>query len=153
MSTLTPATLSTVYVETQFSDTILVQEIDDMGTAYPANVISVTSNYDPLTNVFKFSNTFTTGSVTIYGAFSLNLFPSSIIQYITKGSSDKIETLVTTNSFDLIPTGKQVFNYQAPRAATIDVIFTITTNISFSQITKTVEYNYDTGRIKLLRYI
>lgn len=153
MINVSPITLTTVPVDTYFADTILVTETDELGNTYPANVISVISDHDPLTNVAISNTEFSNGNVYISGAFAFDLFPSTVIKYITRGGSDKIEVPVIANSFDSVPEDKQVFFYQAPTISFVDVVFTINTTNSSIQLTKTVEYNYDIGRIKLLEHI
>ena len=158
MLILTPDVLPTIFVETQFTDTIIVEEetTDPEGNVVivSSNVVSVNSSPTPLTNVnvsMMFANT---GNVTISGAFAMDLFPGTQIKYITRGKSDLQEQAVIVSSFGQIPAGKQVFDYSAPTTPRIDVVFTLTSNTGLSAtITKTVEYNYDTGRIRLLEYI
>jgi len=157
MLTLTPDKLPTIFVETQFSDTIIVMEEmsgEDGPTLNLSNVVTVTSVPQVLTNVHVSYAEANTGNITIYGAFSLDLFPGTEIKYITRGKSDLEEKAVTVGAFGQIPKGKQVFYYSAPTTPTIDVVFTLTSNTNVTaQITKTVEYNYDIGRLKLLEYI
>jgi hypothetical protein len=119
-----------------------------------SNVVTVTSVPQVLTNVHVSYAEASSGSITIYGAFSLDLFPGTQIKYITRGKSDLEEEAVSVGSFGQIPKGKQVFYYASPTTPTIDVVFTLTSNTNFTaQITKTIEYNYDIGRLKLLEYI
>jgi hypothetical protein len=158
MLILTPEVLPTIFVETQFTDTIVAMEesVDFEGNTYSnlANVIMVTSNPQPLTNINVSFAQANVGIVTISGAFSLDLFPETQIKYITRGKSDLEEKSVTVSSFNQIPAGKQVFDYSAPTTSSVDVTFTLTSNNNFTtQITKTIEYNYDIGRLKLLEYI
>jgi hypothetical protein len=119
-----------------------------------SNVIVVTSQPEILTNVNVSLSQANVGAVTIFGAFALDLFPGATIKYITKGKSDLEEQAVTVGSFNQVPKGKQVFDYSSPTTQSIDVVFTLTSNTNVSaQITKTIEYNYDIGRLKLLEYI
>ena len=158
MLILTPSVLPTIFVETQFTDSIVAMEesIDTEGITYSnlANVIVVTSNPQVLTNVNVSLTQANVGIVTISGAFSLDLFPGTQIKYITRGKSDLEEEAVVVSSFGQIPNGKQVFDYSAPTTSSIDVTFTLTSNTNLTaQIIKTIEYNYDIGRLKLLEYI
>jgi hypothetical protein len=157
MLILTPDKLPTIFVETQFSDTINVMEEmagEEGTTLNVSNVIAVTSSPEVLTNVNVSYTQADMGIVTIYGSFSLDLFPGTEIKYITRGKSDLEEKPVTVGTFGQIPKGKQVFNYSSPTTQSIDVIFTLTSNTNVSaQIIKTIEYNYDIGRLKLLEYI
>jgi len=158
MLTLIPDTLTKVTVETNFVDTIIVKEemLDENNepTLNLSNVIMVTSEPAVLTNVNVSMVSANVGVVTISGAFSLDLFPGTQIKYITRGKSDLEESAVIVSTFGDIPAGKQVFDYSSPTTPTIDVVFTLKSNTNLTaQITKTVEYNYDTGRLKLLEYI
>jgi hypothetical protein len=158
MLTLTPDTLTKVTVETNFVNTIIVREemldANNEITLNLANVIMVTSEPQVLTNVNVSMVSANVGVVTISGAFSLDLFPGTQIKYITRGKSDLEESAVIVSTFGVIPAGKQVFDYSSPTTPTIDVVFTLKSNTNLTaQITKTVEYNYDTGRLKLLEYI
>jgi hypothetical protein len=158
MLILTPDVLPTIFVETQFVDVINVEEeiTDPEGNVVivSSNVVSVISTPTPLTNVNVSMAQANVGIITISGAFSLDLFPGTQIKYVTRGKSDLEEQSVTVGSFGQIPAGKQVFDYSAPTTPRIDVVFTLSSNTgSSSTITKTVEYNYDIGRIRLLEYI
>lgn len=158
MLILSPEVLPTIFVETQFTDTIVVEEetTDPEGNVIvvSSNVASVSSSPTPLTNVNISMAQANVGIITISGAFSLDLFPGTQIKYITRGKSDLQEPAVIVSSFGQIPAGKQVFDYSAPTTPRIDVVFTLTSNTGLSAtITKTVEYNYDMGRIRLLEYI
>jgi hypothetical protein len=158
MLTLIPDTLTKVTVETNFVNTITVKEevldANNEPTLNLSNVIMVTSEPAVLTNVNVSMVSANVGVVTISGAFSLDLFPGTQIKYITRGKSDLEELAVIVSTFGGIPAGKQVFDYSSPTTPTIDVVFTLKSNTNLTaQITKTVEYNYDTGRLKLLEYI
>jgi hypothetical protein len=148
-----PATLPDVYILTALNETITVTTT----AGAPATITSVTMS----PNVAGVNIAIATGTVTITGQYPSGIFPGVSITYITRGSSDKLETPVTVGSFDAIPPGKQVFKYLAPTTNMVQVTFTINyqdmsilkiPTPAVATVTQNAEYNYAAGQQLLKEY-
>jgi hypothetical protein len=159
-----PATAPSVIIETAFTQTV---EITDELAAPPTSVDSVVTyiEYDDNGTTVTQPKTFdgitiTKGStnVTIAGKYSAGLFPSATIKYFTRGLSDKLETPTVVSSFDDIPPGKQVFEYNATKLNLVTAKFVVnitdsTSNVANVMFTQDVEFNYDKGALALKAFI
>lgn len=160
----TPATLPATVIETSFSQTV---EITDELAAPPTSVDAVTTylQYDDNGTTVTQAKTFdgitiTKGatSVTVAGKYSAGLFPSATIKYFTRGLSDKLEVPTVVSSFDDIPPGKQVFQYNATKLSIVTAKFVVditdsTSNVANVTFTHDVEFNYDKGALALKAFI
>jgi hypothetical protein len=160
----TPATLTTVFIETTFSQTV---EITDELAAPPTSVDNVTTyvQYDDNGTTVTEEKTFdgitvTKGatSVTVAGKYSAGIFPNATIKYFTRGLSDILEVPTVASSFDDIPPGKQVFQYSATKLSMITAKFVVdftdsTSNVANVTFTHDVDFNYDKGALALKAFI
>lgn len=147
-----PSSLLTVFIETNFTETVTIT--DDLAMP-PTSIESVITDI-PLPDGIIITKT--TETITVSGKYSAGLFPGTTINYITRGFSDKLESPGAVSSFDDIPIGKQVFSYKPPVISEITITFMVNFvdsallpgNTTFTQ---DVVFNYDKGALKLREFI
>jgi hypothetical protein len=156
----TPATLAEVQLLQVFTETIVFSDDtppedpppDPPVSSNTGNVFSVSvSTNSPTVNVV-FSNT--SNTMTISGYYGQETFDRNLVKYFTRGLSDLLETPKQTPSLlNIDPIQSQVYDYSADPRSSIDVIFTVLTDLGTIQLTKTVFNNYNSARDILRGYI
>jgi hypothetical protein len=156
----TPATLAEVQLLQVFTETVVFSDDtppedpppDPPTSANTGNVLSVSvSTSSPTVNV-AFSNT--SNTMTISGYYGQETFNRNLVKYFTRGQSDLLETPKQAPSlFDVDPIQSQVYDYSADPRSSIDVVFTVLTDLGTIQLTKTVFNNYNSARDILRGYI
>lgn len=156
----TPATLAEVQLLQVFTETIVFS--DDAPPEDPppnppvpantGNVLIVTvSTSSPTVNI-AYSNT--SNTMIISGYYGQETFDRNLVKYFTRGLSDLLETPKQTPSLlNIDPIQSQVYDYSADPRSSIDVIFTVLTDLGTIQLTKTVFNNYNSARDILRKYI
>ena len=156
----TPSELSAVQLLEVFTETVVFS--DDTPPEDPppdppvptntGNVLNVTiSTNSPTVNV-AYSNT--SNTMIISGYYGQETFDRNLVKYFTRGQSDLLETPKQTPSLlNIDPIQSQVYDYSADSRSSIDVIFTVLTDLGTIQLTKTVFNNYNFARDILRSYI
>jgi len=156
----TPATLAEVQLLQVFTETIVFSDDappedpppDPPVPANTGNVLIVTvSTSSPTVNI-AYSNT--SNTMIISGYYGQEAFDRNLVKYFTRGLSDLLETPKQTSSLlNIDPIQSQVYDYSADPRSSIDVIFTVLTDLGTIQLTKTVFNNYNSARDILRKYI
>ena len=156
----TPATLAEVQLLQVFTETIVFSDDvppedpppDPPVPANTGNVLIVTvSTSSPTVNI-AYSNT--SNTMIISGYYGQETFDRNLVKYFTRGLSDLLETPKQTPSLlNIDPIQSQVYDYSADPRSSIDVIFTVLTDLGTIQLTKTVFNNYNPARDILRGYI
>jgi hypothetical protein len=156
----TPATLAEVQLLQVFTETIVFSDDtppedpppDPPVPANTGNVLIVTvSTISPTVNI-AYSNT--SNTMIISGYYGQETFDRNLVKYFTRGQSDLLETPKQTPSLlNIDPIQSQVYDYSADPRSSIDVIFTVLTDLGTIQLTKTVFNNYNSARDILRKYI
>jgi hypothetical protein len=156
----TPATLAEVQLLQVFTETIVFSDDDPPEDPPPdppvpantGNVLIVTvSTSSPTVNI-AYSNT--SNTMIISGYYGQETFDRNLVKYFTRGLSDLLETPKQTPSLlNIDPIQSQVYDYSADPRSSIDVVFTVLTDLGTIQLTKTVFNNYNSARDILRKYI
>jgi hypothetical protein len=156
----TPATLAEVQLLQVFTETIVFSDDtppedpppDPPVSSNTGNVLIVTvSTSSPTVNI-AYSNT--SNTMIISGYYGQETFDRNLVKYFTRGQSDLLETPKQTPSLlNIDPIQSQVYDYSADPRSSIDVIFTVLTDLGTIQLTKTVFNNYNSARDILRKYI
>lgn len=156
----TPATLAEVQLLQVFTETVVFSDDtppedpppDPPVSVNTGNVLIVTvSTNSPNVNV-AYSNT--SNTMIISGYYGQETFDRNLVKYFTRGLSDLLETPKQTPSLlNIDPIQSQVYDYSADPRSSIDVIFTVLTDLGTIQLTKTVFNNYNSARDILRKYI
>ena len=156
----TPATLAEVQLFEVFTETVVFSDDtppedpppDPPVSVNTGNVLIVTvSTNSPNVNV-AYSNT--SNTMIISGYYGQETFDRNLVKYFTRGQSDLLETPKETPSLlNIDPIKFQVYDYSADSRSSIDVVFTVITDLGTIQLTKTVFNNYSSARDILRKYI
>jgi hypothetical protein len=150
----TPSTLTSVQVFEIFTETVVFSDdtVPPVEGANTGNVLSVSiSTSSPSVNL-AYSNT--SNTLSINGFYGSETFDRNFAKYFTRGKSDLLETpRQTSNLSSLDPNKFQVYQFSPDSRSSIDVVFTITTDLGTINLTKTVFNNYNTARNILRNYI
>lgn len=146
MLKITPNSLDTIFVDTDFNYTLSVTE-----NGRKIKIVSV--QMDP--NIQKHvSIEYTNETVNISGSYPVDsLFPRPTIKCITKDKSDKHEDPLVVDSFELIPSDKKIISYRPTAESTKTIKYTIYSANDSGFITQDVEYNYSKNQEILKGYL